>query len=102
MLLAIFSTCCQHDAETQLTCTDAALAANDMAPYTGQDTGCSLFLMEYVYEEESYYVLGNHCADMLVYPMNCDNQPLCGEDNPALCTHFFTNATYLGIVGIRL
>lgn len=34
--------------------------------------------------------------------MNCDNQPLCGEDNPALCTHFFTNATYLGIVGIRL
>ena len=89
---------CEHEM-TQLSCTESVLAANDMVPYSGQDLGCSFFLAEYQYEGQSYFMLGNHCADVTTPPFDCANNPLC-ENDPANCPDR-PSPTFVGIIGIR-
>ncbi|WP_152425077.1 hypothetical protein [Nafulsella turpanensis] len=91
------SACTEEDITTN--CVDEVLEAQGMVPYQGQDIGCKFFLSLYEYESQQYFLLGNACADMVVYPTACSGNQLC--NSTAECTEFYENARYIGIVGIE-
>lgn len=91
------SACSEED--IKINCVDEVLEAQGMVNYQGQDIGCKFFLSLYEYENEQYFLLGNTCADMTVYPFGCNGDQLC--DSAEECTNFYENARYIGIVGIE-
>ncbi|GHA79527.1 DUF6970 domain-containing protein [Pontibacter akesuensis] len=82
-------------------CLETYLEQNEMVPYQGEDPGCKFYLTLYEYKRKQYYVLGNHCADMVVYPTDCNGNKLCEAAGDATCADFYENAKYIGIVGIQ-
>lgn len=98
-LVALFclSGCGRED--VKINCVDEVLESQAMIPYQGQDIECRFFLSLYEYEEEQYFLLGNNCADMVVYPFGCEGNELCSSTDE--CTDFYESARYIGIVGVE-
>ncbi len=95
--------CASCDKETVTTdCLEQALTDFNMVSYTGQELGCNFFVHQYTFRNRQYYMLGNHCVDMTVSPVDCDGNELCDGNNQQACNRFFRRATNHGIVGIRL
>jgi hypothetical protein len=92
--------CCKHE-EVKVNCIDDQLKQKGMAKYQGEEIGCKFFLSLYEYNNKQYFLLGNHCADMVSYPTSCDGKKLCENADDKECKEFFDNATYIGIVGIE-
>ncbi len=92
------------DKKEEVTCiTDCRavyLEQNEMVSYKGEELGCRNFVSLYEYKNKQYYVFGNHCADMVINPTDCDGNKLCEVGNEKVCNDFFENAKYIGIVGI--
>ena len=85
-------------------CVEKTLERNDMRPYVdGEDLGCSFFFSLYEFEQEYYFLLSNHCADMLLIIEDCEGNRFCdvGPSSP-ICSAIFegNKATPLGIVGV--
>ena len=101
LILVLIINCSKND-EIEMNCLNDMLSDFDMTKYQGQDIGCNFFLELYHYNQKQYYLLGNHCADMISYPTDCEGNKLCenGDDNK--CGRFYENAVRIEIVGIRL
>ncbi|MCV9385066.1 hypothetical protein [Reichenbachiella ulvae] len=80
-------------------CLQSHLEQNDMVAYDDQEISCQFFMVQYLYLNKQYYLLGNHCADMVVYPTDCDGNQLCLNQNETC--DFYEKAELIGIVGIR-
>ena len=90
---------CSKDS-LQSECVKSMLKKNDMVAYEGQDLGCHFFLELYEYNGKQYFLLGNHCADMIAYPTDCNGKKICESGQDAECLAFSQNAERIGIVGI--
>ena len=93
---------CSKNDEIELNCLNGMLSDFGMTEYQGQEIGCDFFLELYHYNQKQYYLLGNHCADMISYPTDCEGNKLCenGDDNK--CGRFYKNAVRIGVVGVML
>lgn len=101
-LYLVFSFGCSSDDSVDVDCIDATLKSLEMVPYTGQDISCEMFLELYHFENKQYFLLGNHCADMITYPTDCDGNQLCVTDEDRQCRKFYDKADRIGVVGIRI
>ena len=97
--------CCSCDKEDEIRCIDDCaekyLAQNGMVRYQGEVVGCKSFLSLYEYKNKQYFLLGNHCADMVSYPTDCDGNKLCEAGEDTTCRDFYKNAKHVGIIGIE-
>jgi hypothetical protein len=97
--------CCSCDKEDEIKCIDDCaeeyLVQNGMVRYQGEDVGCKFFLNLYEYQNKQYFLFGNHCADMISYPTDCDRNKLCETGVDTNCKDFYKNAKFIGIVGIK-
>ena len=103
VLVGLFLASCHHDCEPEKNCVSETLEENNMVPYTGQELGCGFFLTLFDFHGKQYFVLNNHCADLIdVSPFDCDGNRLCTEGETEECSSFAEEAEYIGIVGIRV
>ena len=96
-----FTMSCSTDENTELDCISSKLEELDMVEFAGQDLGCKFFLELYEYKNKQYFLLGNHCADIISYPTDCDGNKLCESGEDSACRKFYTNANRIGIVGVE-
>ena len=107
IILIIFSLGCSNhviectEAECiEIECVEDILEQNDMVAYQGQEIGCKFFLELYYYQNKQYFLLGNHCADLISYPRDCEGNTLCENGYDSKCRKFYEQAKRIGIVGI--
>ena len=81
-------------------CIASVLKENDMVEYTGQEIGCKFFFQLFDYENEQFFLLGNHCADMVSYPIDCEGNHLYEDLDSQAAIDFYANAEHIGIIGI--
>jgi hypothetical protein len=94
---------CEKDhADLEKDCIEKVLKARGMVRYKNQQIGCSLFLKLYSFNESQYFEYGNHCADMLTYPFDCNGTKPYEDYNSFDGLNFRTNARYLGVIGIQI
>lgn len=99
--LLICSSCDKEDG-TPGSCIDAYLEQNGMVKYKDQEIGCKSFLNLYEFENKEYFLLGNHCADMISFPTDCEGKRLCEDpEETESCNNFYQNAKFKGIIGVR-
>lgn len=98
-ILSLALGCCKPDPEKD--CLKEMLKQNGMAEYKNQDPGCNSFLQLYKLKGRQYFVIGNHCADMVSYPVDCEGKNYCENRSPAECDKFYEMAAYIGIAGIQ-
>lgn len=83
-------------------CTEEVLASFNMVAYEEQQIDCKSFLELYEYQNEQYFLLGNHCIDMVSSPFDCARNILCQKGvDIELCQSFRRDAVYIGIIGIE-
>lgn len=99
-IVILFLTGCSEDDTIKAICTEQMLSEHKMIEYNGQEVGCKSFLELYHFRNEQFYLLGNHCADMISYPTDCDGNILCENEMDATCKDFYENAERIGIIGI--
>ena len=92
---------CRENCRVEKNCLLETLRELDMVPYHGQELGCNLHVVLYQLDGEQYFMLINHCADMVTYPFDCDGRKLCETAETPECVQFHESAQYVGIVGIR-
>ena len=84
-------------------CVEKMLERNDMRPYVdGEELGCQFFFSLYEFQQEYYFLLNNHCADMLLIIEDCQGDRFCGvgPSSPVCSAVFNAQAISLGIVGV--
>ncbi|MEO1052744.1 MAG: hypothetical protein AAFX87_19070 [Bacteroidota bacterium] len=91
---------CDEENITKM-CLDEYLEQSDMEPYTGQDLDCKFFLTLYEFQNSQYFLLGNHCADIISFPIDCDGNTLCENGEDRQCRRFYREAVNKGIVGVQ-
>jgi len=101
LILMFFTISCSSDENTELDCINSKLEEFDMIEYSGQELSCKSFLELYKFKNKQYFLLGNHCADIISNPIDCDGNILCGNEDNSECEEFFINANLIGIVGIE-
>jgi len=99
LIIALFASCTKEEVR-QDACLDQVLEVYDMVRYDGRDIECEFFLTEYLLNNQRVFVLGSHCADVIVVPVDCGGQDLCEEWEESVCLEFPLNATRIGFVGI--
>jgi hypothetical protein len=92
---------CREECHVKKNCIENVLVEQGMVAYTGQELGCSTFLTLYQFNGKQYFMLGNHCADMIAYPFDCDGNKLC-ETNDEKCQQYLQSTKYIGVVGIKV
>jgi len=88
---------CTKENTIKTTCTEEKLIAYDFEEYTGQDLNCDFFLILYHFRNKEYYLLGNHCVDMINKPVDCEGNVLCDSKIRTKCNNFYNNAVEVGI-----
>jgi len=83
-------------------CTDRILKESNMVEYNGQPFECNNFIELFRFRNKQYFVLGNHCADMIVNPIDCNGNTICNKGERMKCNKFFENAVNIGVIGIQL
>lgn len=92
---------CSKDEELLTDCVESMIENNAMEAYSEQEIGCRFFLELYHYQNQEYFLLGSHCADIESLPIDCGTDILCDSLDDAICIDFFEKAIYKGIVGVR-
>jgi hypothetical protein len=92
---------CREECHVTKNCIENVLEKQGMVAYTGQELGCSTFLTLYEFDGKQYFMLGNHCTDMIVYPFDCEGNKLC-ETNDEKCQQYLQSTKYIGVVGIKV
>ena len=87
---------------TILNCVEQVLETNGMVKYEQQELGCNTFLELYKFNGQQYFLLNNHCADMVFYPFDCSGNKLCEMEEDQNCIKFYETAEHIGIIGIKL
>lgn len=82
-------------------CIDDYLEQIGMIRYNCEEIGCKFFLNLYEFESKQYFLLGNHCADIISYPTDCEGKTLCTQQLEYNCEAFYKKAVFIGIVGIK-
>lgn len=72
--LILFAGCEKKSEPNNEACIEAFLKANNMVRYTGQTLSCTLFASLYELDGQPYFALGNHCADMIFQPVDCNGK----------------------------
>ena len=98
LVLGLFFQSCEKDQLTGL-CIDQYLQQGNWTPYNGQNIGCKMHLMAYEYKQQNYFMVGNHCADMLANFTDCNGEELDWEKDKRLIDNIYEKGTYLGIIG---
>lgn len=98
MLILFLIGCSKKEITTE--CIDAMLTERNMVAYNGEDPGCKFFLELYFYQNRQFFILGNHCADMISFPIDCDGNTYCENGEDTGCRKFHRRAERIGIVGI--
>lgn len=91
---------CSKSDSNKSDCTASMLIENDMVEYTGQEIGCKFFLELYTHKKKQFFLLGNYCADMISYPIDCEGNQLCENGQDLECKDFYTHSKRVGIIGI--
>ena len=82
-------------------CIDTTLSEYNMIEFDGQDFGCKFFLELFHYDNKQFFVLGNHCADMISFPFDCAGNTICEDGEDAKCRDFYANAERIEIIGME-
>ena len=90
----------QNDSELIECSIESVLDDRNMIAYSGQEIGCKFFLELYHFQDKQFFLLGNHCVDMISYPIDCQRNSLCAYGEDSECEEFFASAERIGIVGI--
>lgn len=90
---------CSKEIGIDQDCMQEVIAKHEMVEYDGREIGCQSFLELYHYKNKQYFVLNNHCLDMIIYPVDCDGNRLCIEDD-FQCRRFWRKAELIEIIGI--
>jgi hypothetical protein len=100
-LFLLFMSCdydieeCQYSA-----CTRDFVKGSNMDIYCDQEIGCNAFIIEYRLGGIEYFLVEHPCVDMWPVPVfDCQRNIICGVIDG--CSWFFTQAEYVGIVGVR-
>ncbi len=91
---------CSSDDTVDVDCLESKLKSFDMVAYTGQDISCEFFLELYHFESKQYFLLGNHCANIVAYPTDCEGNQLCADDEDRKCRSFYDKAERIRVVGV--
>lgn len=102
LVFALYIIGCQDDCNVEKNCIERVLIEYEMTAYTNEEIGCNLHLSLYELSGQQYFLIKNHCADMVSYPFDCDGNKLCESGESHTCTDFYENAHYIGIVGIKI
>lgn len=100
-ILMFFLISCSENETIEFDCIETKLEQLEMVEFSGQDIGCKYFLELYNNNNKQYFLLGNHCADMISYPIDCNGNKLCKNGEDSKCRDFYKNANRIGIVGIE-
>ena len=92
---------CSKDETANSDCIETMLSNNSMIEYTGQELECKFFLELYSYTNKQFFLLGNHCADLISYPIDCAGNTLCEDGENFICNNFYAKAERIGIIGIE-
>ena len=93
---------CTKGPDREETCLKKVLEQERMVAYSGQAIGCNSFLELYKFDGQQYFVVNNHCADMVILPFDCDGKRLCEKDPDAKGSAFYETAELIRIVGIKI
>ena len=91
---------CHETCYVEKDCIAKILQEYNMVPYDDQELGCNSFLVLYKFDGEQYFLVNNHCADMVSYPFDCTGNKLCEIDGSPKCLRFYETAEYIDIIGI--
>jgi hypothetical protein len=91
--------CSKNDSQNS-DCIESMLEESNMIEYNGQEIGCKFFLELYHHKNRQFFLLGNHCADMISYPIDCEGKKICENDEDSECKDFYKHAERIGIIGI--
>ena len=100
-ILMIFVTSCSKNETIKSNCKESTLEEFNMVEYNDQEIDCKFFLELFHHEKKEFFLLGNHCADMISYPTDCNGNTLCENGEDSECRKFYKSATRIGIIGIR-
>lgn len=98
--IALVTTGCSWGPESSHDCTENMLDKFDMVKYQGEDPECRNFLELYTLFDKQFFALGNHCADMIFDPIDCDGKSLFRDGNIAEQNLFRNFSKSKGIIGI--
>jgi hypothetical protein len=101
VLSILFLNGCSKDDYLKSDCIETKLIELNMTKYNDQEIGCKCFLELYHFRNKQYFLLGNHCADMISYPIDCDGNKLCENGDNLECEIFYFTAKRIGIIGIE-
>src|SRR5688500_7397615 len=88
---------CREECDDNKNCIEDVLDTNGMVKYGGQELGCNTFLELYKFNGQQYFLLNNHCADMIVYPFDCSGNKLCEVEDEQNCINFYETAENIGV-----
>lgn len=101
IIATLFSIGCTEDDSICVDCIESILVERNMIEYNGQEIDCKFFLELYHHQNKQFFLLGNHCADLISYPIDCHGNKLCVNGNDSECKDFYDNAESMGIIGIE-
>ncbi len=93
----MFSNCVSENQEVFTDCVAEKLEQNDMIPYDGEILDCEFFLTLHLYDNKQYFILDNHCVDMIIYVINCNNDTLSVTQE----SNFFREKETVDIIGYK-
>lgn len=100
IIAVLVLTGCSKDDFIKSDCIESMLSENNMVEYNGQEIDCKFFLELYHHKNKQFFLLGNHCADMISYPTDCEGNIICEDEEDFECQFFYANAKRIGIIGI--
>jgi hypothetical protein len=101
VLVIALLTSCTKDNILETDCIAAKLDELNMVASSGEGIGCGLHIELFYYKKQQYFMLGDHCIDMVSYPVNCEGNILCANGNDFTCEDFFATAERIGIIGVE-
>ncbi|GAB5555214.1 MAG: hypothetical protein Sapg2KO_48050 [Saprospiraceae bacterium] len=103
ILLSLCWSCTKEELNPPCTLHEYNFEANGWTPIDAStDIGCAFYLEAFSWNNDIYYAVGSHCADMALIPfLGCTGERICELPQSKTCTRFFNKKVNLGIVAYR-
>jgi hypothetical protein len=92
---------CKKEQSKSNACIEQFLELKGLTPYDGETLACQTFYTRFELDGESYFQIGNHCADVYGAPENCAGEPYCTFEKCPELAYFYENAVEKEIVGFK-